>query len=148
MDLANDICTNGREDYQVSSDWFRRVSEHLDKQFRKPEFVYERYHVCMLATNVNQYLVFQPPQWTWWVYEWGAQVRKYKISKSPHSKKSLLSKKTYNHAITYNNILERYSYFILDYFTILERPSRPTTKTLLNQQDPDRLLFIFECNYD
>jgi hypothetical protein len=37
----------------------------------------------MFSTNVNQYLAFRPPQWTRWVYEWGAQVRKYKISKSP-----------------------------------------------------------------
>jgi hypothetical protein len=39
----------------------------------------------MLSTNVNQYLAFRTPQRTWWVYEWGAQVRKYKnIEKPPH----------------------------------------------------------------
>jgi hypothetical protein len=55
----------------------------------------------MLSTNVNQYLAFRPPQQTWWVYEWGAQVRKYKILKSPYWKKPLSSNETYNHPITY-----------------------------------------------
>jgi hypothetical protein len=89
--------------------------------------------------NVNQYLAFQPPPWTWWVYEWGAQVRKYKISKSPHSKKPLSSNKTHNHPITYNLVSERYSYLILDYFAILKRPSRlqdHTTKTFLKSTRP------------
>jgi hypothetical protein len=49
------------------------------------EFVCEKYHVWMPSTNVNQYLAFQPPQQTWWVYEWGAQVRKHKYGESPHS---------------------------------------------------------------
>jgi hypothetical protein len=80
----------------------------------------------MLPTKVNQYLAFRPPQRTWWVYEWGAQVRKYKISKSPHSKKPLSSNQTYSRPIEYNQVPERYYYFILDYLTILERPSRPT----------------------
>jgi hypothetical protein len=105
----------------------------------------------MLSTNINQYLAFQPLQQTWWVYKWGAEVRKYKISKSPYSKKPLSSNKTYNHPIIYNNIPERYSYFILDYFTILERSSRlqdHTTKTLIHQQDPHGLLFILKHNYD
>jgi hypothetical protein len=57
-----------------------------------------------------------------------------KVSKSPHSKKPLSSNKTYNHPITYNKVPERYSYFILDYFTILERPSRPTRP--YNQDPP------------
>jgi hypothetical protein len=30
-DLANDTCTNGREDHQESPDWFGAVSEHLDE---------------------------------------------------------------------------------------------------------------------
>jgi hypothetical protein len=37
------------------------------------------------------------------------------------------------------------------YSTILQYSKDPqdhTTKTLLNQQDPHRLLFILECNYD
>jgi hypothetical protein len=62
----------------------------------------------MLSTNVNQYLAFQLLQQTWWVYEWGAQVRKYKISKSPYSKKLLSSNQTYNHPITHNQVPERY----------------------------------------
>jgi hypothetical protein len=37
---------------------------------------------------------------------------------------------------------------ILVLYTILERPSRPTTKTLLDQQDPHGLLFTLECNYN
>jgi hypothetical protein len=82
----------------------------------------------MLSTNINQYLAFRPPPSTRWVYEWGAQVRKHKYGKSPHSKKPSSSKKIYNHPITYNQIPERYSYFIVDYFTILERPSRPTIR--------------------
>jgi hypothetical protein len=58
----------------------------------------------MLSTNVNQYLAFRPPQWTWWVYEWGAQVRKYKYRKSPHSKKSSSSTDHLNRSINYNYI--------------------------------------------
>jgi hypothetical protein len=37
------------------------------------------------------------------------------------------------------------------YSTILQYlkdPQRPTSKTLLDQQDPHRLLFILKCNYD
>jgi hypothetical protein len=82
----------------------------------------------MLSTNVNQYLAFRPPQWTRWVYEWGAQVRKYKISKSPHSKKPLSSSKTYNRPITYNeaqkDIRTLYS-TILQYSKRPSRPQRP-----------------------
>jgi hypothetical protein len=58
----------GSEGFQSD---FKRV-------FRNVEFVGEKYHVCILSTNVNQYWVFQPPQRTWLVYEWGAQVRKHK----------------------------------------------------------------------
>jgi hypothetical protein len=58
----------GLEGFWSNSD---RVSQNV-------EFVYKRYYVCMLSTNVNQYLAFQPPQWTWWVYEWGAEVRNHK----------------------------------------------------------------------
>jgi hypothetical protein len=77
----------------------------------------------MLSTNINQCLAFQPPQWTQWVYEWGAQVRKYKISKSPHSKKWLSSNKTYNCPITYNQVLRKI-------FILYTRPFYNTWKTL------------------
>jgi hypothetical protein len=63
---------NGREDHPVLSDWFGEVSEHLDEYIQNPEFVCKQYHICILSTNVNQYLAFQPPHATWWVYEWGA----------------------------------------------------------------------------
>jgi hypothetical protein len=69
--------------HPIGLEGFRSDSETV---FRNVEFVCEKYHVCMLSTNVNQYLAFRPPQWTWWVYEWGAQVRKYKYRKGPHSK--------------------------------------------------------------
>jgi hypothetical protein len=59
---------------------------------------------------------------------------KYKILKSPHSKKQSSRKKTHNYPIIYNQVLERYSYFIFDYFTILERSSKPTR--LYNQDPP------------
>jgi hypothetical protein len=94
----------------------------------------------MLSTNVNQYLAFRQPQRTWWVYEWGAQVRKYKISKSPHLKKPLSSNKTYNRPIISNQVPEEYSYFILDYFTILKRPSR-----LYNQDPPQSTKTLTDC---
>jgi hypothetical protein len=48
----------------------------------------------MLSTNVNQYLAFRPPHSTRWVYEWGAQVRKHKYGKSPHSKKPSSSQRS------------------------------------------------------
>jgi hypothetical protein len=124
MDLANDTCTNCREDHQVSSDWFRRVLEHLGKHFRNPEFVCEKYHVCILSTNVNQYLAFRPLQRNRWVYEWGAQVRKYNISKSPHSKKPLSSHKTYN-CPSYNQVLRK----IFVPYTQLFYNTRKTLKT-------------------
>jgi hypothetical protein len=71
---------------------------------RNGEFVCKKYHVCMLSTNVNQYLAFRPPQRTWWVYEWGAQVRKHKYGKSPHLKKPSSSKRSLNCPIEYNYI--------------------------------------------
>jgi hypothetical protein len=37
---------------------------------------------------------------------------------------------------------------ILQYSKDPQDPQDHTTKTLLNQQDPHRLLFILECNYD
>jgi hypothetical protein len=64
----------------IGSEGFRSYSERV---FRNVEFVCEKYHVCMLSTKVNQYLAFRPPQRTWWVYEWGAQVRKHKYGKAP-----------------------------------------------------------------
>jgi hypothetical protein len=76
--------------YPIHSEGFRSDSE---RGFRNVEFVCEKYHVYMLSTNINQYLAFRPPQQTWWVYEWGAQVRKHKYGKSPHSKKPSSSKK-------------------------------------------------------
>jgi hypothetical protein len=91
VELANNTCTHGREDHQVLSDWFGEGFEHLHEHFQNTEFVCEKYHVCILCTNINQYLAFQPLQRTWWVYEWGAQVRKHKYGKSPHSKKPLSS---------------------------------------------------------
>jgi hypothetical protein len=60
----------------------------------------------MLSTNVNQHLAFRPRQRTRWVYEWGAQLRKYKISKSPYLKKPLSSYKTYN-CPSYNQVLRK-----------------------------------------
>jgi hypothetical protein len=68
------------------------------------EFVCEKYHVSMLSTNVNQYLAFRPPQQTWWVYEWGAHIRKYKYGKSPHSTKPSSSTDHSNCPIEYNYI--------------------------------------------
>jgi hypothetical protein len=59
----------------IGSEGCRSDSERV---FQNVEIVCEKYHVCMLSTNINQYLVFRPLQWTWWVYEWGAQVRKHK----------------------------------------------------------------------
>jgi hypothetical protein len=58
MGLANDIYMNGREDHQESSDWFGEVLEYLYKYFRNPEFICKKYHICMLSTNINQYLAF------------------------------------------------------------------------------------------
>jgi hypothetical protein len=58
----------------------------------------------MPSTNVHQYLAFRPPQRTWWVYELGAQVRKHKYGKSPHSKKPLSSTDHSNCPIDYNYI--------------------------------------------
>jgi hypothetical protein len=90
----------------------------------------------MLSTNVNQYLAFQPQQRTRWVYEWGAQVRKYKISKSPHLKKPLSSIKTYTCPIIYNEAQKDIRTL---YSTILQYSKDPqdhkdyTTKTLLDQ---------------
>jgi hypothetical protein len=72
--------------------------------FRNVEFVCKKYHVCMLSTNVNQYLAFLPPQRTWWVYECGAQVRKDKYGKSPYSKKPSSSNRSLNCPIEYNYI--------------------------------------------
>jgi hypothetical protein len=46
-------------------------------------------------------------------------------------KEAIIQQKNYNCPILYNQVLERYQYFILDYFTILERPSRP-----YNQDSP------------
>jgi hypothetical protein len=76
--------------HPIGSEGFRSDSERV---FRNVEFVCEKYYVYMLSTNVTQYLVFRPPEWSWWVYEWGAQVRKHKYRKSPHSKKPSSSKK-------------------------------------------------------
>jgi hypothetical protein len=76
--------------------------------FRNVEFVCKKSHVCMLSTNVNQYLVFRPPQRTWWVYEWGAQVRKHEYGKSPHLKKPSSSTDHSNYPIKYNYLQERY----------------------------------------
>jgi hypothetical protein len=46
---------------------------------------------------------------------------------------AIIQPKIHNLPIRYNQVPERYSYFILDYFTILERPSRPTRP---DNQDP------------
>jgi hypothetical protein len=62
----------------------------------------------MLSTNVNQYLAFRPPHWTWWVYEWGAQVRKHKYGKKPPLEEAIIEQKIHNHPITYNRVPERY----------------------------------------
>jgi hypothetical protein len=95
---------NGREDYQESHDWFGEVLEYFWESVQNMEFVCEKYHVCMLSTNVNQYLAFRPPQQTWWVYECGAQVRKQKYGESPHLTKPLSSNRSLNYAIEYNYI--------------------------------------------
>jgi hypothetical protein len=105
----------------------------------------------MLSTNVNQYLAFQPPHWTWWVYEWGAQVRKHKYGKSPHSKKPSSRKES---TVVPSNTTKFQKDIITLYSTILQYSKDPqdlhdhTTKTLLDQQDPHGLLFILERNYD
>jgi uncharacterized protein (DUF427 family) len=39
----------------IGSEGFWSDSE---RGFRKVEFVYEKYHVCMHSTNINQYLAF------------------------------------------------------------------------------------------
>jgi hypothetical protein len=105
----------------------------------------------MLSTNVDQYLAFRPPHWTWWVYEWGAQVRKHKYGKSPHSKKPSSSKES---TVVPSNTTKFQKNIITLYSTILQYSKDPqdlqdhTTKTLLNQQDPHGLLFTLERNYD
>jgi hypothetical protein len=105
----------------------------------------------MLSTNVNQYLAFRTLQLTWWVYEWGARVRKYKISKSPHSKKPSSSKRS---TIVPSYTTKFQKDISILYSTILQYSKDPqdvqdhTTKTILNQQDPHGLLFTLERNYD
>jgi hypothetical protein len=87
--ISYDIVTNDGFGKRHMYEWPRgspRVTR-LVRRGLNPEFVCEKDHVCMLSTNVNQYLAFRSPHRTWWVYEWGAQVRKHKYGKSPHSKK-------------------------------------------------------------
>jgi hypothetical protein len=85
------------------------------------------------------------------VYEWGAQVRKYKISKNPYLKKRSSSKRS---TIVPSYTTKSQKDISTLYSTILQYSKDPqylqdhTTKTLLDQQDPHRLLFILECNYD
>jgi hypothetical protein len=93
----------------------------------------------MLSTNVNQYLAFRPPQQTWWLYEWGAQVRKHKYGKSPHSKKPSSRKESTdipsNTTKFQKDIITLYSTI----FTILKRPSdiqTPSNKTILKSSRP------------
>jgi hypothetical protein len=62
----------------------------------------------MLSTNDNQYLAFRTPQWTWWVYEWGAQVRQYKNIEEPPLEEASSSKMIYSHPIIYNQVPERH----------------------------------------
>jgi hypothetical protein len=45
--------------HPIGSEVFRSDSE---RAFRNVEFVCEKYHICILSTNANQYLAFQPPQ--------------------------------------------------------------------------------------
>jgi hypothetical protein len=126
----------------VSSNWFGEVSEHLGKYFRNLEFVYKKYHICMLSMNVNQYLAFRPLHWTWWVYEWGAQVRKHKYGKSPHLKKPSSSQRS---TIVPSYTTKSQKDISTLYSTILQYskdPQRHTTKIPLNQQDPHGLLFV------
>jgi hypothetical protein len=105
----------------------------------------------MLSTNVKQYLAFRPPHWTWWVYEWGAQVRKHKYGKSPHSKKTSSSQRS---TIVPSHTTKSQKDISTLYSTILQYSKDPqdlqdhTTKTLLNQQNPHGLLFTLERNYD
>jgi hypothetical protein len=35
-----------------------RFSSNSERGFQYVKFAYKKYHVCMLSTNVNQYLVF------------------------------------------------------------------------------------------
>jgi hypothetical protein len=123
-----------------SSDWFRQVSERLRQRFQNTEFVCEKYHVCMLSTNVNHYFTFQPPQQTWWVYEWGAQVRKYKYGKSPYSIKPSSSIDHSNHPIEYNYIQRKILVKgpELQFLYTVQRCSR--------SKDPLRLQFTHERN--
>jgi hypothetical protein len=41
--------------HPIGSEGFRSDSERV---FQNVEFVYEKYHVYMLSTNINQYLAF------------------------------------------------------------------------------------------
>jgi hypothetical protein len=79
-----------------------RVWSDSGRVFQNMEFVCKKYHVCMLSTNIKQYLAFRPLQLTWWVYEWEAQVRKHKYRKSPHWKKQSFRRDHSNHPIEYN----------------------------------------------
>jgi hypothetical protein len=159
--IRYDIVTNNGFGKQHIYEWPRgspSVIRLVQKGFRVFGQIISKSGICMRKISCLHALYQRQTstwhsdhrKWTWWVYEWGAQVRKYKISKSPHSKKLLSSNKTHNHPITYNQVPERYSYCIFDYFyskdsqdhkTIQPRPSS-------NQQDPHRLLFILECNYN
>jgi hypothetical protein len=68
--------------------------------------------------------------------------------KSPHSKKPSSSERSTivpSHTTKSKKDISTLYSTILQ---ILERPSRPITKTLLDQQDPYGLLFTLERNYD
>jgi hypothetical protein len=53
-----------------------RLQSDSERVFQNVKFIYKIYYVCILSTNINQYLVFWLLQWTCWVYDLGAQVRK------------------------------------------------------------------------
>jgi hypothetical protein len=55
--------------HPIGSEGFQSDFERV---FQNMEFVCKKYHICILSTNVNQYLSFRPLQWNRWVHECGA----------------------------------------------------------------------------
>jgi hypothetical protein len=122
--------------YPIGLEGFQNDSERV---FGNVEFVCKKYHICMLSTNINQYLAFQLPQWTWWVYEWGAQVRKHKYEKAPTQQSHYPAKITQlSHRIPLHLRKILFQVPEIQFLYELQRPSRP--------KDRHRLQFTHECN--